>query len=72
MIVVKLQVLIDESGNVLGTAHGAIRAVEGEGPEQAGLQAAPGQYLIEVEVEEGMVEASAAELQAHIKATLIG
>ncbi len=68
----KIQVLLDEAGNVLGTAQQP-SASEGEAaPEGVGLVAGAGQQLAEVEVADELLEGSAADLYAHLKQNFLG
>ncbi|MET9291355.1 hypothetical protein [Streptomyces sp. NPDC003077] len=68
----KIQVLLDEAGNVLGTTQ-VSGAGEGEGaPESVGVVPGPGQRVIETEVVEQLLEGSPASLHAHLKSQLTG
>ncbi len=67
-----IQILVDEAGNILGTAQQP-SASEGEGaPEGVRLVAGAGQQLAEVEVADELLEGSAADLYAHLKQNFLG
>ncbi|OKI06279.1 hypothetical protein A6A06_37140 [Streptomyces sp. CB02923] len=67
-----IQVLLDESGAILGTTRSPDTASGESAPEHVGLLAGPGQQLVEIEVADGLLEGSPAELHAHLRASLLG
>ncbi|MFD7665608.1 hypothetical protein [Streptomyces sp. NPDC059788] len=67
-----IQVLLDDSGAVLGTTQGPAAASGESAPEQVALVAGPGQQLVEVEVADELLEGPPAELHTHLKASLLG
>ncbi|MFI2239946.1 hypothetical protein [Streptomyces chrestomyceticus] len=67
-----VQVLLDESGAILGTTQGP-DSVSGESaPAQVSLVAGPGQQVVEVEVADAVLEGAPAELHTYLRTSLLG
>jgi hypothetical protein len=62
-----LQVLVDENGDVLGTARIEVRGTE-EGPDRMSIAAGPGQRVVEMTVDDYMANLEPDALHAAIKA----
>lgn len=62
-----LKVLINEKGEVLGTAHMDVSISGTDAPQSATLVAQKGQRLVEIEVDDKMVSLDPAALHAAVQ-----